>query len=40
VLLGALREAALFLADAPDRAQARRDAGAVIDRLIQSLAVG
>jgi AcrR family transcriptional regulator len=40
VLLGALREAALFLADAPDRAQARRDAGAVIDRLIQSLAAG
>ena len=40
VLLGALREAALFLAAASDPVQARRDIGAVIDRLIQSLGTG
>jgi AcrR family transcriptional regulator len=39
-LLGALREAVLYVARADDQAQARRDAGTVIDRLIQSLAVG
>jgi hypothetical protein len=37
VLLGALRESALFLADARDHAQARREIGAVLDRLILSL---
>jgi AcrR family transcriptional regulator len=37
-LLGALREAALYLARADDRAQARADVGAVMDRLIESLA--
>jgi AcrR family transcriptional regulator len=39
-LLGALREAALYLARADDQVQARRDTGAVIDRLIHALAVG
>ncbi|HZU47747.1 MAG TPA: TetR family transcriptional regulator [Mycobacterium sp.] len=39
-LLGALREAALYLARADDHEQARRDTGAVIERLIQALAVG
>lgn len=38
VLLGALRESALYLADAADRAEAQREIGAVIDRMIQSLA--
>jgi AcrR family transcriptional regulator len=37
-LLGALREAALYLARADDRSQARQDTGVVIDRLIQALA--
>jgi AcrR family transcriptional regulator len=36
-LLGALREAALYLALAPDRTQAAYDVGAVIDTLINSL---
>jgi hypothetical protein len=36
-LLGALREAALYLARADDRSQARQDTGVVIDRLIQAL---
>jgi AcrR family transcriptional regulator len=36
-LLGALREAALYLALAPDRTQAADDVGAVIDNLINSL---
>jgi AcrR family transcriptional regulator len=40
VMLGALREAALYLALADDRPRARREVGAVIDRLIQSLATG
>jgi AcrR family transcriptional regulator len=40
ILLGALREGALYLADAEDRMQARREIGAVIDRLIQSLEAG
>jgi AcrR family transcriptional regulator len=38
VLIGALDEAALYLARADDPAGARREIGAVIDRLIQSLA--
>jgi AcrR family transcriptional regulator len=37
-LLGALREAALYLARADDRTQARADVGAVMDRFIESLA--
>jgi AcrR family transcriptional regulator len=37
VLLGAVREGALYLADAADRDAARRDVRAVIDRLIQGL---
>ena len=37
-LLGALREAALYLVRADDHTQARADVGAVLDRLIQSLA--
>jgi hypothetical protein len=37
-LLGALREAALYLARADDRTRARREVGAVVDRLITSLA--
>ncbi|ORW97163.1 TetR family transcriptional regulator [Mycobacterium sp. IEC1808] len=36
-LLGALREATLYIARADDRRQARDDAGAVIDRLVDSL---
>jgi hypothetical protein len=36
-VLGALREATLFVSRATDRASARRDAGAVIDRLIGAL---
>jgi AcrR family transcriptional regulator len=38
-LLGALREAALYLVRAEDPAQARKDVGAVIDRLIQALTI-
>jgi AcrR family transcriptional regulator len=38
VLLGAVREGALYLASASDRRQARRDVGAVLDGLIASLA--
>ena len=34
VLIGALDEAALYIAQAEDRAAARRDVGAVIDRLV------
>jgi hypothetical protein len=37
ILLGAVREAALYLAGAGDRAQARREVGAVIDNLVRSL---
>jgi hypothetical protein len=37
VVLGAVREAALYLAAAPDRAQARRDVGQAVDRLIGAL---
>jgi AcrR family transcriptional regulator len=39
VLIGALDEAVLYLARADDPAKARREVGAVIDRLVQSLAV-
>lgn len=38
-LLGALREAALYLVRAEDRTQARHDVGAVIDRLIQAATI-
>jgi AcrR family transcriptional regulator len=37
-LLGALREAALYLVRADDRVQARAEVGVVVDRLINSLA--
>jgi AcrR family transcriptional regulator len=37
VLLGMVREGALYLADAADRTQARHDVGVTIDRLIQAL---
>jgi hypothetical protein len=37
ILLGALREGALYLAGAEDRLKARQEVGAVIDRLIQAL---
>ncbi|OBI99763.1 TetR family transcriptional regulator [Mycobacterium alsense] len=36
-LLGALREATLYIARADDRQQARDEAGAVIDRLVDAL---
>jgi AcrR family transcriptional regulator len=39
-LLGALREGALYLARADDRARARREVGAVVDRLVAGLASG
>jgi len=38
VLIGALDEAALYVARADDPAEARREVGAVIDRLVQSIA--
>lgn len=38
VLIGALDEAALYVARADDPARARREVGAVIDRLVQSIA--
>jgi hypothetical protein len=38
MLIGALDEAALYLAQADDPARARREVGAVIDRLVESLA--
>ncbi|HET6970560.1 MAG TPA: TetR/AcrR family transcriptional regulator [Phenylobacterium sp.] len=38
VLLGAVREGALYLAAAPDPAQARREVGDVVDRMIAALA--
>ena len=40
VLLGALRESALYLAAAPDRVQARAETGAVLDRMILALEAG
>ena len=36
-MLGALREATLYIARADNPKQARDDAGAVIDRLVDSL---
>jgi AcrR family transcriptional regulator len=39
VLIGALDEAALYLAQADDPARAHHEVGAVIDRLVESLAV-
>jgi hypothetical protein len=36
-MLGALREATLYIARSGNNRQAREDAGAVIDRLIDSL---
>jgi Tetracyclin repressor-like, C-terminal domain len=36
-LLGAIREATLYVARAEDHAKAHQDAGAVINRLIQAL---
>lgn len=39
ILLGALREAAVFLARAPEPAAARDQVGAVLDRIIESVAV-
>jgi len=38
ILLGALREAALFLASAPDPAAARDEVGAVLNGIIESVA--
>ncbi|HEY6621831.1 MAG TPA: TetR/AcrR family transcriptional regulator [Steroidobacteraceae bacterium] len=38
VLLGALRESALYLASAKDQKRARREVGQVVDRLIHRLA--
>jgi AcrR family transcriptional regulator len=38
ILLGALREAAVFLARAPDPAAARKQVGAVLNRIIESVA--
>jgi AcrR family transcriptional regulator len=40
ILLGALREGALYLTGATNRTQARQEVGVVIDRMIQSLAPG
>jgi hypothetical protein len=39
-MLGALREATLYIARSDNNQQAREDAGAVIDRLIDSLRAG
>lgn len=39
VLLGALRESALYLASAKDQKRARREVGWVVDRLIRTLGV-
>jgi hypothetical protein len=39
-LLGAMREVTLYVARAEDHDQARRDAGAVMDRLIHALGAG
>jgi hypothetical protein len=36
-MLGAVREATLYIARAKNQRQARKDAGAVMDRLIDSL---
>ena len=39
-MLGAMREVTLYVARAEDHAQARQDAGAVMDRLIHALSAG
>ena len=39
-LLGAMREATLYIARAQDHHQARQDAGAVMNRIVNGLAVG
>jgi AcrR family transcriptional regulator len=39
-MLGAMREATLYIARAQDHDQARRDAGAVMNRIISALAAG
>jgi len=38
ILVGALREAAVFLARAPDPAAARDQVGAILNRIIESVA--
>ena len=38
ILVGALREAAVFLAGAPDPAAAREQVGAILNRIIESVA--
>jgi hypothetical protein len=38
-MLGAVREATLYVARAKNQRQARKDAGAVMDRLIDALRV-
>ena len=38
ILVGALREAAVFLAGAPDSAAAREQVGAILNRIIESVA--
>lgn len=40
ILLGALREAALYLASAPDPAAAREQVGAILNGIIESIAAG
>ena len=39
-MLGAMREATLYIARVQDRDQARHDAGAVMNRIISALAAG
>lgn len=39
-ILGAMREATLYIARAQDHDQARQDAGAVMNRIISALAAG
>lgn len=39
-MLGAMREATLYIARAQDRGQARQDAGTVMNRIISALAAG
>jgi AcrR family transcriptional regulator len=40
VMLGAVREAALYIANAADSRQARQEVGAVLDRMVRALAGG
>jgi AcrR family transcriptional regulator len=40
LLLGMVREGALYLASAADKTQARRDVGGAIDRMIEALGTG